>query len=87
MVAEEVRNLAHRSAEAARDSAGKIAAANAVSTRRATVSTRVGETLKTIHEKATRVSELVAEMASANTEQSESLRQLNDAMAQMDKLT
>jgi methyl-accepting chemotaxis protein len=87
VVAEEVRNLAQRSATAARDSAGKIEAANAVSTLGATVSARVGETLQTIHEKATRVSELVAEMASANTEQSESLRQVNDAMAQMDKLT
>jgi methyl-accepting chemotaxis protein len=87
VVAEEVRNLAQRSAVAARDSAGKIEAANAVSTRGAAVSTRVGETLKTIHEKATKVSELVAEMASANTEQSESLRQLNGAMAQMDRIT
>jgi methyl-accepting chemotaxis protein len=87
VVAEEVRNLAQRSAVAARDSAGKIEAANAVSTRGAAVSTRVGDTLKTIHEKASRVSELVAEMASANTEQSESLRQLNDAMTQMDRIT
>ncbi|MBK8477631.1 MAG: hypothetical protein IPL39_15420 [Opitutaceae bacterium] len=87
VVAEEVRNLAQRSAVAARDSAGKIEAANAVSTRGATVSTRVGETLKMIHEKATRVNELVAEMASANNEQSESLKQLNDAMGQMDKIT
>ncbi len=87
VVAEEVRNLAQRSALAARDSAGKIEAANAVSTRGATVSARVGETLKMIHEKATRVNDLVAEMASANNEQSESLRQLNDAMGQMDKIT
>ena len=87
VVAEEVRNLAQRSAAAARDSAGKIEAANAVGVRGVTVSTRVGETLQTIHEKAAKVSALVAEMANANTEQSESLRQLNNAMAQMDKLT
>lgn len=87
VVAEEVRNLAQRSATAARDSAGKIEAANAVSTRGAAVSSRVGETLGTIHEKATKVSELVAQMATANSEQNEGLRQLNDAMAQMDKLT
>ena len=87
VVAEEVRNLAQRSAEAARDSAGKIEAANVVSTHGSTVSTRVGETLKLIHEKATRVSELVGEIASANTEQNESLHQINGAMNQMDKLT
>ena len=87
VVAEEVRNLAQRSAVAARDSAGKIEAANVVSTRGAAVSSRVGETLQTIHQKATRVSELVGEMASANSEQSESLRQINAAMTQMDKLT
>jgi hypothetical protein len=87
VVAEEVRNLAQRSAVAARDSAGKIEAANAVSTRGATVSARVGETLQSIHQKATRVSELVGEMASANGEQSESLRQINAAMTQMDSLT
>ena len=87
VVAEEVRNLAQRSAAAARDSAGKIEAANQVSARGATVSARVGETLQTIHEKATRVSELVARMVTADNEQNESLRQLNDAMAQMDKLT
>jgi methyl-accepting chemotaxis protein len=87
VVAEEVRSLAQRSATAARDSAGKIEAANAVSTRGASVSARVGETLQTIHEKATKVSELVAQMATANSEQNEGLRQLNDTVAQMDKLT
>ncbi len=87
VVAEEVRNLAQRSAAAARDSADKIEAANAVGARGVTVATRVGETLQTIHEKATKVSALVAEMATANAEQDESLRQLNNAMTQMDKLT
>ena len=86
-MAEEVRNLAKRSADAARDSAGKIEAAIQVSARGATVSAKVGETLQAIHAKATKVNELVTQMAAANTEQHESLRQLNDAMAQMDKIT
>ncbi len=87
VVAEEVRNLAQRSATAARDTAEKIEASHAVSARGANVSTKVGETLQTIHEKATKVSDLVAQMAAANAEQNDSLRQLGDAMAQMDKIT
>ena len=87
VVAEEVRSLAHRSAVAAKDSAGKIEAANAVSERGSVVSTRIGETLQAIHQKATRVSEVVSEMADANAEQTESLRQINSAMTQMDKIT
>lgn len=58
-----------------------------MSARGANVSTKVGETLQTIHEKATKVSDLVAQMAAANAEQNDSLRQLGDAMAQMDKIT
>ncbi|HLP06728.1 MAG TPA: methyl-accepting chemotaxis protein [Opitutaceae bacterium] len=87
VVAEEVRSLAQRSATAARDSAGKIEAANAVSARGAAISGRVGELLQTIHGHVAKVSELVAQMASANSEQDESLRQLNQAIAQMDKIT
>jgi methyl-accepting chemotaxis protein len=87
VVAEEVRSLAQRSATAARDSAGKIEAANAVSARGAAISAKVGDMLQTIHEKAAKVSELVAQMAVANSEQDESLQQLNQAMAQMDKIT
>ncbi|MFT3829951.1 MAG: methyl-accepting chemotaxis protein [Opitutaceae bacterium] len=87
VVAEEVRNLAQRSATAARESAERIEAANAVSARGATISGKVGELLQTIHGHVAKVSELVAQMASANSEQDESLRQLNQTIAQMDKIT
>jgi methyl-accepting chemotaxis protein len=87
VVAEEVRNLAQRSAVAARETAEKIEGAIANTQRGVEISDKVAATLKEIVVKVRRVDELVSEVASASHEQSRGLEQLNTAVSQMDKVT
>ncbi|MFH1500299.1 MAG: methyl-accepting chemotaxis protein [Verrucomicrobiota bacterium] len=87
VVAEEVRNLAQRSATAARDTAGKIEAAIDKSRQGVVIADDVSQSLADILDKARRMDTLIAEIAEASTEQSQGIGQLNLAVGQMDKVT
>jgi methyl-accepting chemotaxis protein len=87
VVAEEVRSLAQRSAEAARETALRIEAAIASSRHGASSCIRVGQSLQEIAERITAADKLVAEIATAAKEQSEGIRQIGTAMTQLDQVT
>jgi len=87
VVAEEVRSLAQRSAEAAKETAGKIEAANGNAMQGVQISGKVAETLNRITQKIHQVDELVAEVADGSHEQAQGIIQINQAMGQLDKVT
>jgi len=101
VVAEEVRNLAQRSAQAAKETARMIEASVAQSSRGVEVNDRVTarigeivqksggvrESLAVIVAKAREVDGLVGTIAGASKEQSAGLDQINSAVSQMDKVT
>jgi methyl-accepting chemotaxis protein len=87
VVADEVRALAQRSAAAARETADRIEAAIAKSRHGSASCGRVGESLAEIAEKVAAADSLVAEIATAAHEQTQGIRQIGQAMAQMDGVT
>ena len=87
VVAEEVRSLAQRSAQAARETSEKIQDSITKSNDGAKISGKVAGSLHEILTKAREVDSLVAEIASASTEQSQGLTQVLDAVTQMDSVT
>ena len=87
VVAEEVRNLAQRAAQAARDTTDKIDGSAARSAHGVAVTAKVAASLAEIVTKAREVDSLVAEIAHASTEQSQGIAQVNTAVAQIDKVT
>ncbi|KZN29950.1 hypothetical protein N474_03380 [Pseudoalteromonas luteoviolacea CPMOR-2] len=87
VVAGEVRNLAQRSAGAAkeikdliRDSVGKVEDGTLLVN-------ESGATLKEIVEAVKRVTEMISDIAEASEEQSSGIEQVNKAVAQMDEMT
>lgn len=87
VVANEVRSLAQRSAEAARDTAGKIEAAIASTALGVEAGDRVSKVLVEIREGVCRVDEIAAEVATASQEQSQGIVQINLALSEIDKIT
>jgi methyl-accepting chemotaxis protein len=87
VVAEEVRNLAQRSAQAAKETAAKIEGAIARTAQGVEISGKVAETLNEIVAKARQVDELAAEVANASNEQTQGIVQINAAVGEMDKVT
>ncbi|MBI5768616.1 MAG: MCP four helix bundle domain-containing protein [Verrucomicrobia bacterium] len=87
VVAEEVRNLAQRSAQSAKETAAKIEDAVAKSDHGVQISAKVATSLQQIVERARKVDALVAEIATASHEQSQGIGQVNNAVSQMDKVT
>jgi methyl-accepting chemotaxis protein len=87
VVAEEVRNLAQRSAQAARDTADIIESNIELSGNGVSVAKRVGESLSEITEQAGKVNELMNEIADASMAQSQGINQINKAISQMEKVT
>ncbi len=87
VVAEEVRNLAQRSAQSAKDTAAKIEDAIRRSEHGVTISANVAHSLSDIVDKAHKVDTLVAEIAQASKEQSQGIDQLNTTVNQMDRVT
>ena len=87
VVAEEVRALAQRSAQAAKETASKIEVAIHNSEHGAQISEKVAASLGVIVGKARRVDELIAEIATASGEQTQGITQINSAVSQMDKVT
>jgi methyl-accepting chemotaxis protein len=87
VVAEEVRSLAQRSAQAARETAEKIADSIQKSTHGAEISGKLAEGLDQIAQKTRRMHELVNEIASASKEQTQGLEQIGIAVTHIDKVT
>ena len=87
VVAEEVRNLAHRSAEAAKSTGTLIEESQRNSDHGVTVSAEVGQILEKIAEKSRKLSQLVSEVSSATREQAQGIAQVNTAMSQLDQVT
>lgn len=87
VVAEEVRNLAQRSAQSAKETAAKIEDSVNKSAHGVQICGKVAQSLGEIVGKARQVDTLVAEIAQASTEQTQGISEVNNAMSQMDKVT
>ena len=87
VVANEVRNLAQRCAQAAKETAGKIEGAIVRTSQGVEISSQVAQTLNDIAAKVRQVDALVTEVAHASREQTDGITQLNVAVGQMDKVT
>ncbi|MDE1187442.1 MAG: methyl-accepting chemotaxis protein [Pantoea sp.] len=87
VVAGEVRSLAQRSAQAAKEIKGLIEdSVNRVNTGSALVGT-AGETMSDIVNAVTRVTDIMGEIASASDEQSRGIDQVGQAVTEMDRVT
>ncbi len=84
VVAEEVRALAQRSAQAARETAAKMEASAAKSRQGVAISDDVARNFITIQQQILQLDNLVTEIAHASSEQSTGLGQLNSAVSQLD---
>ena len=87
VVAGEVRSLAQRSAEAAREIRGLIADSAGRVDAGAKLADDAGRTMVEIVASVGRVSELIGEIASATKEQSSGIVQANQAVGELDKAT
>ena len=87
VVAAEVRNLAKRSADAAKEIKGLIRESVAKSTDGNKVAAHAGETIQEVVANVQRVTSLVSEIAGATQEQSTGLNEINKAVVQMDEVT
>jgi hypothetical protein len=87
VVADEVRSLAHRSAQAARETAEKLDSASGKIQQGVQISGHVAKSLAQITERIREVDKLAAEIAASSAEQSQGIGQINTAVTQMDKVT
>ncbi|MDR1870329.1 MAG: methyl-accepting chemotaxis protein [Deltaproteobacteria bacterium] len=87
VVADEVRNLAIRSAEAAKNTASLIESTVANINSGSEMVSYTHENFQTVSASATRVAQLIAEVAEASKEQAQGISQINTAMIDMDKVT
>jgi methyl-accepting chemotaxis protein len=87
VVAEEVRNLAQRSAQAAKDTTAIIEMNIELSTQGVNAADRVNLALNEITAQSKKVSELMDEIAAASQEQAQGVEQVNKAMVQMETVT
>ncbi len=85
VVAEEVRNLAQRSAQAAKDTAAMIEGNIDLSEKGVDASRKVGEELADIASGVKKVTELIDEISAASQEQTQGINQINKAIMQMEK--
>ena len=87
VVAEEVRALAQRSAQAARETSERIGDSLAKSARGGEISQLLGKQLGDIATRSRRVDELVQGLATSIREQNEGIRQISSALGQIDQVT
>jgi methyl-accepting chemotaxis protein len=87
VVAEEVRSLAQRSAQAAKETSSRIEGAIQSTAQGVEISQMVSSGLQQIVSSVHEVDKLVAQMVSAAEEQSRGISQINTAVGQMDKVT
>jgi methyl-accepting chemotaxis protein len=87
VVAEEVRNLAQRSAQAAKDTTAIIESNIELSAKGVSVAGRVREALTEITHQANKVNELMNEISAASHEQAQGIEQVSKAMTQIETVT
>ena len=87
VVAEEVRNLAMRSADAAKNTADLIEDTVKKVTGGSDLVNKTSEAFTQVAENAGKVGELVNEISAASNEQAQGIEEVNKAMAEMDKVT
>lgn len=87
VVAEEVRSLAQRSAQAARETAEKIQDSIGKSDRGSQLSGKVEQSLQEMVGKVRQVDELIAQIASSSKEQSLGIEHITTAVSRMDAVT
>jgi methyl-accepting chemotaxis protein len=87
VVASEVRNLAHRSAAAAKDIKLLISDSVEKVENGSALVNQAGETMNEIVTSITRVTDIMSEITSASVEQSAGIEQVNTAIVQMDQVT
>jgi len=86
VVAEEVRNLAQRSAQAAKDTAGIIESNIKLSEQGEEISKGVLDACTEINDHAQKVNDLLEEISAASQEQSQGIEQINKAITQMEQV-
>ena len=87
VVAAEVRNLAQRSAAAAKEIKGLINDSVKTVSAGSTLVATAGQTMTEIVESVKRVTEIMGEITAASREQGAGIEQVNQAIAQMDQVT
>lgn len=87
VVAEEVRNLAQRSALAARETGEKIEDSVSKSERGVQISSKVANSLQAIVAKAQKMDQLVGEIAAASQEQSQGIGLISTSVTHVDQVT
>ncbi len=87
VVAEEVRNLAARSAKAAKETAELIEGSIKKVENGSDIANRTGSSLGEIKDGATKVTDIVAEIAASSNEQAQGIAQINTGLGQIDKVT
>jgi len=87
VVAAEVRNLAQRSASAAKEIKGLIGASVKNTAQGYDQVEKAGQTMEEIVISTQRVSDIIAEITAASLEQSSGIDQVNNAVGQMDSVT
>ncbi|HXZ09086.1 MAG TPA: methyl-accepting chemotaxis protein [Paraburkholderia sp.] len=87
VVAGEVRNLAHRSSEAAKEIKRLIEDSVESVQSGKTLVEKAGNTMQSLVQSVQRVSDIISEISAASEEQSRGIEQVNIAIAQMDQTT
>ena len=87
VVAEEVRNLALRAAEAAQNTSSMIDETTAKIKQGSRLVNDTNASFKNVTESSSQVAELVSEITAASTEQAQGIEQVNIAVAEMEKVT
>ncbi len=87
VVAEEVRGLAQRSAQAAKDTAALIERAREASDVGVDLAQKSFDTMENVTGSAAKAADIVGEIAAASQEQSQGIEQVNVAVSQMEKVT
>ncbi|GHV19951.1 hypothetical protein AGMMS49959_06220 [Planctomycetales bacterium] len=87
VVSEEVRNLAGRSAQAARDTTELIEGTVARVKHGTEIANLLEKSFKQIEDGSQQVSELIAQITNASNEQATGMEQINSAVSQMDQVT
>ncbi|CNE28681.1 methyl-accepting chemotaxis protein [Yersinia nurmii] len=87
VVASEVRNLAQRSAQAAKEIEGLIAESVSQVNNGTSLVQNAGQTMENIVRSVTHVRDIMAEIASASDEQSRGITQVSQAISEMDSTT
>lgn len=87
VVAEEVRKLAHHSAQAAKDTSARISRSKELAGNGVKVSKSVASSLQAINDSSKKTATLITEISVASQEQSQGIGQVNVAVRELDGIT